>query len=343
MNDPHLDSRRRPRVVFFGTPAFAVPSLRALALMVDIELSLVVTQPDRPAGRRQRLQASPVKVAAQELGLPVYQPASLRAASVRERLASAGADVFVVAAYGQIFGPKMLGLPRRGCINLHASLLPAYRGASPVSAAILAGETVTGLSLMIMEIGLDTGPILATAKEPIHPDDTTETLMARLADRAASLVPNLAPYVRGELVARPQAGAATLTRPLVKADGMLDWTRAAAFLERQVRAMWPWPRAWTTVTIKGEPLTMQVHAARIGPGDSPEADPPGTLVFVDDRAVVTCGSGQLALTTVQLPGGSPRPGRDLRALALPRDGVIVGSGSPVGEVAPLISTVDSPP
>ncbi|HEV2108128.1 MAG TPA: methionyl-tRNA formyltransferase, partial [Thermomicrobiales bacterium] len=341
-NDPGLDSSQRPRVVFFGTPAFAVPSLRALALMVDIELSLVVTQPDRPAGRRQRLQASPVKAAAQDLGLPVYQPTSLRAAAVRERLASVGADVFVVAAYGQIFGPKMLALPRRGCINLHASLLPAYRGASPVSAAILAGEAVTGVSLMVMDIGLDTGPVLATAEEPIRHDDTTETLTTRLADRAAHLlVPNLAPYVRGELVARPQIGAATLTRPLVKADGMLDWTCSAVFLERQVRAMWPWPRAWTTVTIKGEPLTMQIHEAQIATGNSPEAGPPGTLVFVDDRAVVRCGSGRLALTTVQLPGGSPRPGRDLRTLALPRDRVILGAGFPAGEVPPLLSTVDS--
>lgn len=331
---------RRPRAVFFGTPAFAVPALRALSRMVSVELSLVVTQPDRPAGRGQRVQPSPVKRAARELALPVYQPSSLRSASVRESLASIDPDVFIVAAYGQIFGPKLLALPSRGSVNLHASLLPAYRGASPVAAAILAGDAVTGISLMVMESGLDTGPVLATRVEPINADDTTESLTLRLADTAAEvLVANLEPYLRNELNPRPQGGGATMTRPLAKADGWLDWTRSAEELERHVRAMWSWPRAWTALRSGADRVTIQVHEARVVPGLAAADGPPGRLVVDSGEALVTCGRDRLALTRVQIAGGRPQSGASIPRLVQWSDGLMIGAETPLEDRPPLITRV----
>ena len=192
----------RLRVVFFGTPAFAVPTLAGLAADDQFEVALVVTQPDRPAGRGRRLEASAVAQAARELGLPLYQPSTLREREPRaNRSPRSRPTCFVVAAYGLIFGPRTLALPRLGCVNVHASLLPRYRGASPVAAAILAGDETSGVTLMGMEPGLDTGPIIAAAEEPIQPDDTTERLTARLAAIGGDLtVASLPLLAAGELV-----------------------------------------------------------------------------------------------------------------------------------------------
>jgi methionyl-tRNA formyltransferase len=347
MTDGALQSREhvsRARAVFFGTPSFAVPALRALAEMVNIELSLVVTQPDRPAGRHRKLQASPVKRAALVIDLPVYQPPSLRAASVREYLASLEPDVFVVAAYGQIFGPKLLAVPSRGCLNLHASLLPAYRGASPVCAAILAGDTTTGVSLMVMDSGLDTGPVVAVEHERIAPDDTTETLTARLAETAAHvLVSNLEAYLQNEADARPQAGSATTTRPLAKVDGWLDWSLSAEVLERHVRAMWPWPRAWTTLRRGDASVTMQVHAARVVAGQAGEDAPPGRLVLESGEALVYCGRDRLSLTTIQMAGSRPQPGATIPGLSTSKNGVILGEDVPFERRPPLIANATASP
>jgi methionyl-tRNA formyltransferase len=292
------------RIVYFGTPTYAVPALQALAADARYDFALVVTQPDRPAGRGNRLQSPPVKLSAERLGIPVYQPVSLRDESARGPLAALDADLFVVAAYGLIFGGKTLSLPRYGCLNLHASLLPAYRGASPVTAAILSGDTMTGVSSMVMESGLDTGPIVDRITVQIQATDTTESLTARLGHAAAGLICSSAiAFVRGDRLPQTQdAAVATITRQLAKADGWIDWQESAIQLDRHVRAMWPWPRAWTT--FRGEPL--QVHIAT--PVQGGVSAPPGTLVLENGRLEVACGSGSLRLQTVQAAGGKPMPG-----------------------------------
>lgn len=297
------------RVVYFGTPTFAEPALRSLAADDRYDVRLVVTQPDRPAGRGKKLEASPVKRAAEELGVPVYQPETLRAADVRQRLAMEDTDLFVVAAYGLIFGKKVLDLPRMACVNLHASILPKYRGASPISAAILSGDSETGVTLMVMEPGLDTGPIIAVRTCAIAPDDTTESLTGRLAEVGAALaVEELSRFAAGEINPKPQPAGATVTRPLVKADGWLDWSQPAERLEARVRAMWPWPRAFTTIGGDDErpPVTLQVHRTEVAetPEESQDAAP-GTVIALGRQVGVVTGDGTLRLVTVQLPGGRP--------------------------------------
>src|SRR5690606_31030195 len=175
------------RVIFFGTPAFAVPTLERLVHDSQFQVELVVSQPDRATGRGRRVESPPVARVARDLSIPCYQPASLRTEAARAPLAEVAADVFVVAAFGLIFGPKLLALPRLGCVNVHASLLPRYRGAAPIPAAILSGDQVTGVTLMRMETGLDTGPMLGAQSESILPDDTTESLTRRLAEVGADL------------------------------------------------------------------------------------------------------------------------------------------------------------
>jgi methionyl-tRNA formyltransferase len=292
------------RVVFFGTPDFAVPALRMLAEDERFDVSLVVTQPDRPSGRGQRLASPPVKVAAEELELPIYQPESLKLELDREPLRDAEADLFVVAAFGLIFGRKTLDIPRLGCINMHASILPKYRGASPVAAAIACGDHQTGISLMKMDIGLDTGPVIATSTVPIADDETTESLTTKLADLGGRLaVENLGLFAQGELEPMPQDSiGASVVRPLKKADGWLDWTWPAAKIERWVRAMWPWPRAWTTLA--GEPI--QIHKASVA--DFDVDGPPGTVISANGVLAVKAGLGVLVLDAVQLAGGKPLAG-----------------------------------
>ncbi|HHS97762.1 MAG TPA: methionyl-tRNA formyltransferase [Chloroflexi bacterium] len=285
-----------------GSPEFAVPSLRALTRAHRVVG--VVTQPDRPAGRGGRLRPPPVKVAAQELGLPVYQPQSLRAAEALEPLAGWEPDVVVVVAFGQILPPSVLDLPPYGCLNVHASLLPRWRGAAPIAAAILAGDTVTGVTLMKMDEGMDTGPILAQRAEPIRPDDTTASLAARLAQKGADLLLEVLPlYLRGDLRPRPQPEeGVTYCRPLKKEDGRLDWTRPALELERRVRAMIPWPGAFTTW--EGRHLKV-LRAASLDDWEGTE--PPGTVVPVGKGAAVVAGEGALELLEVQLAGKKPLP------------------------------------
>lgn len=291
------------RTVFFGTPAYAVPALEALTGDDRFDVTLVVTQPDRPAGRGHGMQPPAVKVAASAIGLPVYQPASLRSPDDRMPLLTQAADVFVVAAYGLIFGPKTLAIPTHGCVNLHASLLPKYRGASPVSAAILSGDAETGVSLMHMDIGMDTGDVIAEIQVPIDNDDTTGSLTTKLGDAAAMLASQEIPHwVAGEITGRPQpSDGASLVRPLSKADGWIDWTKPAAVIERHVRAMQPWPRAWTT-TEAGSVLYVQT-ARTVG-----ESARPGEVLPSSKRLIAGCGDGALELVSVQLAGTSVMPG-----------------------------------
>lgn len=327
----------RPRLIFMGTPEFAVPALERLAQRTDIELALVVTQPDRPAGRGRRLTPPPVKVAASKRNLPILQTSTLRDPAVRERIIGIEPDLIVVAAFGIILGRWVLDLPRHGCVNLHASLLPSYRGANPIATAILEGDHVTGVSLMRMERGLDTGPVYATAALQIEASDTTVTLTSRLADLAGQLIDaRVDDLLNDRIEPQPQPDRATLTRPLVKADGWMDWSMDAIRLARQVRAMWPWPRAWTTLPA-GDAL--QIHTAH--PGETIDGSiQPGELVRLGCRTLVTCGEGTLELARIQLAGGKPL---DAAAIAhhpaLP-DGAILGESGQPGPTPPLVVPAD---
>jgi methionyl-tRNA formyltransferase len=328
----------RLATVYFGTPAIAVPALEALAGDERFEVRLVVTQPDRPAGRGRRLAPPPVKLAAERLGLPVYQPEGLRPASARVPLEQARADLFVVLAFGMVFGRATLAIPRLGCLNLHASLLPKYRGASPIAAAILRGDERTGVTLMRMDPGLDTGPMLATSALDISPQDTADSLGARLGEVAARLaVAEIPRYAWGELSPWPQPTAgASLTRLLTRADGWLDWSRTADELERRVRAMWPWPRAWTTVG--GDPL--QVHAAAVV-SELPDAAP-GTVLSARGDFGVAGGAGALRLVTVLPAGGRPFAGAALAAGRNVTAGERLGAVGGPTEQPPLVVPVAPP-
>jgi methionyl-tRNA formyltransferase len=285
------------RVVFMGTPEFAVPSL--LALDARHQVVGVVTQPDRPAGRGRKLMPSAVKEAALQRGLEILQPPSLRSPGAMQVVAGWRPDLIVVAAFGQILRPEVLELPPHGCLNVHASLLPRYRGAAPIPAALLAGDGKTGVTIMLMDPGLDTGPILAQAETPITPRDTTTSLTEALARRGAALLIKVLPdWLQGRITPQPQDDAqATYCHPLQKADGRLDWTRPASYLDRQVRACDSWPGAFTTW--EGKRLkVLSVHAR---PEWTPTGEP-GRVVALDGGAGVVTGEGLLELREVQLAG-----------------------------------------
>ncbi len=325
------------RIVFMGTPDYACPSLETLARAPGVEISLVVTQPDRAAGRGRKLVAPPVKVTAERLGLPVYQTASLKSPELRQPIVDVQPDLIVVAAFGIILGRSILDLPPLGCVNLHASLLPKYRGAAPISAAILSGDPVTGVTLMGMERGLDTGPIHAALEIDINSNDTTESLTNRLAAAAARLMGDeIGNLLAGISNATPQPHGATLTRPLVKADGWIDWSWSADRIERHVRAMWSWPRAWTPLP-SGEPL--QIHAASVRPGEAFRVGEPGTLQATRDGIQVQCGSGVLAIERGQLPGGKPLTSAQLATRKDFASPVVLGAGNPPSTPGPMIVDV----
>ncbi|RME55717.1 MAG: methionyl-tRNA formyltransferase [Caldilineae bacterium] len=290
------------RIVFMGTPAFAAPSLLALHEAERTqrwEIVAVVTQPDRPAGRGKRVAISPVKEAALELELPILQPGRLRREpEAVEALRSLAPDVIVVAAYGQILPKEVLEIPRFGCINVHASLLPAYRGASPITAAILDGQDETGVSIMLMDEGMDTGPVLAQARQPIRGDDTTASLGERLAMQgAALLVETLPRWLRGEVTPVDQGelpGTPSVCRLVKKEDGRIDWSRPAAYIERMTRAYTPWPSAFTTW--KG--ALFKIWSADVAAGSAE----PGRVLRLDGEVAVGSGDGLLVLRTVQPAG-----------------------------------------
>jgi len=284
------------KIVFMGAPEFAVPALRALHPRHD--LRLVVTQPDRPKGRGRALAPPPVKVAALDLGLEVFQPEKLRRRSVRERIAAAGADLFVVAAYGKILSPRMLSVPPLGCVNVHASLLPRYRGAAPIHWAVIRGERQSGITIMLMDRGMDTGPMLAQQALDLTPGETAGSLHDRLAPLGADLLlETLDGLRRGVIEPRSQDDQqATLAPMLAKEDGRVDFSSAAAEVDCRVRGLDPWPGAFTTLDHK--PLKLFSSRATAGQGGAP-----GEVLGADPRGLlVACAEGAVWIRELQLPG-----------------------------------------
>jgi len=296
----------RLRLAFMGSPAFAVPALQALH-DAGHAIAAVYSQPPRPAGRGRSVTASPVHAAALTLGLPVRTPARLRTdAEQHAAFAALDLDAAVVAAYGLILPPAMLDAPRRGCLNIHASLLPRWRGAAPIQAAVLAGDTETGITIMQMDPGLDTGPMLLQGRVPIGPRTTAAELHDSLAALGADLVLRA---LQNPPAAMPQPeDGATYAAKLTRDSGRLDWTQPAAQLDRQVRGLTPWPGAWAMLG----PEALKVLRAEPAAG----AGPPG--VILDNALLVACGEGALRLLRVQRPGRAPMDAEALlRGFAIP--------------------------
>jgi methionyl-tRNA formyltransferase len=285
------------RIIFMGTPDFAVPVLNRL--IETQQVVGVVTQPDRPAGRGKKLRPSPVKVVAEAAGIPIYQPKSLRSEKAAAPLRQWQPDIIIVAAFGQILRPHVLNLPPLGCLNIHASLLPRWRGASPIQHAIMAGDAETGVTLMQMDVGLDTGAMFVKQAIPIQPDETAASLHDRLAELGAVMIEeHLADIVNGRIPPTPQDDSLSTYAPMIsKADGALDWDKTSAELDRHIRAMTPWPGAFTF----WDGQLLKVQAAEMVYGRLP-AGVPGQVVMVGETAVVLTQDGGLALTQIQLAG-----------------------------------------
>jgi methionyl-tRNA formyltransferase len=300
------------RIVFCGTPSIAVPSLERLITEPDIRVEGIVTQPDRPRGRNQELSQSPVKIAALAAGIEVYQPEKVRAPEAQAYFERFRPDCVVIIAYGQIIPGRLIAIPRLGWINVHASLLPKYRGAAPINWAIINGETVTGLTTMQIDAGLDTGPTLLRAEMPIGPDETAPELTARMGEASAPLIVDtlrrLGRLNRGELSAVPQDNSqATLAPPLKKEDGLIDWSVSAAQIYNRIRGLQPWPGAYTrfrgrSCQIWGRPVADE----RVGSG----AVLPGAIYVDKSRVTVACGQGSLLLEFAQMEGRKRVTGRE---------------------------------
>jgi len=287
------------QIVFMGTPDFAVPTLRALIL--HHQVIGVVTQPDRPAGRNRQIQASPIKLMALEAGIPVFQPEKLRRAEAIEELKQWKPDAYVVAAFGQILPQAVLDIPPFGSINVHASLLPRWRGAAPIQAAIRAGDAESGVTIMKMDAGLDTGPILTQRAIPLAPNETGQSLHDKLSIVGAELLMNTLPgYFSGEI--RPQAqdeSRVTYAPQIQKEEGQLNWTQSASSIERLVRAFTPWPGAYTAWN--GQQL--KIHSGGVIDGKAQ----PGLVVETPNGIAVGTGDGLYVLIQIQLAGRKIMP------------------------------------
>jgi methionyl-tRNA formyltransferase len=288
------------RIVFCGTPQFAVPSLKYLLTQTDIEIVSVYTQPDRPRGRGQEISFSPVKEVALAAGIDVQQPAKVRALEVEEHLRKVAPDAIVIIAYGQIIPARLLPIPRLGWINLHASLLPKYRGAAPIQWAIASGETVTGNTTMRIDAGMDTGEMLLQEELRIGAEETAPELAVRLAEAGAPLmVETLRRVAKGELAGRAQNHAAATMAPMLKReDGRIEWSRTATEIYDRMRGFAPWPGAYTefrgqTWHLRGKPVSNEGGAA----GE------PGTILVEKDGVRVICGGGsRLEILNVKQEG-----------------------------------------
>lgn len=287
------------RLAMMGTPDFAVPALQALHA-AGHQIVAVYTQPPRPAGRGQALRRSAVHQAADALGLPVRTPARLRNdTSEHQAFADLRLDAAIVAAYGLILPQPMLEAPARGCLNIHASLLPRWRGAAPIQAAILEGDTETGITIMQMDAGLDTGPTLLREATPIHPHTTAATLHDTLAAIGARLILDA---LANPTAPTPQpTEGATYAPKLTRDSGRIDWTRDSAAIDRTIRALTPWPGAWTQLG----PEILKIHAAAPAEGQGP----PGTVL--DNALLIACGHQAIRLLRLQRPSRAPMPAADL--------------------------------
>ena len=292
------------KLIFAGTPEFAAQALDAI-IAAGHEVALVLTQPDRPSGRGLALRASPVKERALAAGIDVFQPPTLRDVTAQETIRAVGAEAMVVAAYGLILPQVVLDMPRFGCINIHASLLPRWRGAAPIQRALLAGDAETGVCIMQMEAGLDTGPVLSSGELSIADDDTAATLHDKLAALGAELIVDALARLPLAPCPQPDAGV-TYAAKIEKAEAPLDWRRSASELERQVRAFNPFPGA--TASLGGQPLKIWQARAEAGRAQ------PGEIVSAGrDGIVVGCGAGLLRLVEVQKAGGKRLSAADFLA------------------------------
>jgi methionyl-tRNA formyltransferase len=309
------------RAVFFGTPQIAVSALRALTQVAEV--AAVVCQPDRPSGRGLKLATPPVKEAALELGLDVHQPTKVRTGELAAWLRDKQADVALVMAYGRILPADVLGAPRRGAMNLHASLLPRYRGAAPINWAIVHGEAQTGISLMQMDEGLDTGPVFSRHVVDLTETETAGSLTEKLAALAAEVVlADLAAAVEGKLVAQPQDEALATHAPLIERHHLqVDWARSADEISRLVRGMAPRPGAFTLLGGK----VLRLHEARPTPAPIPPGAPPGTVSVLGKRAVVATGQGTLEIVNAQLEGKKALMAADLINGRVLTEGLVLGA------------------
>ncbi len=315
------------QIVFMGTPEFAVPSLAAL-VAAGYQIAAVYTRADKPAGRGRQPVPSPVKQLALQAGIPVEQPRTLRGDDAARRLASYAPDLLVVAAYGLILPASILRAPRFGPINVHPSLLPRHRGPAPIAGALLAGDEVTGACIMLMDEGIDTGPILSCIVEPIRPDDTTGTLTDRLAAIGARhLIDTIPRWVAGEIQPAPQDDrVATLTRQFQKSDGRLDWSLPAATLAQRIRALQPWPGAFTTWNGR----LLKIYRANVitPSATGPPGLPPGTITRLQPEAAtgpiaVATGEGYLGIEELQLEGKRRLAAVEFRRGQPPLDGTLL--------------------
>lgn len=295
------------RIVFAGTPDFAATALKAL-LKTSHDIVGVYSQPDRPAGRGRKLVPGPVKQVALDADIPVFQPLSLKPEKAQQELAALKPDVMIVAAYGLILPKAVLETPTHGCLNIHASLLPRWRGAAPIHRAIAAGDTQTGITIMQMDEGLDTGDMLLKTTTPIQPDDTGGSLHDRLADLGGkAIVEALAKLDEGKLTGEPQnEDQACYAHKLSKEEGHIDWQRNAADIERLVRAFNPWPGTFTDLGDQ----RIRIHMAQALSANSDKA--PGTVLNREREGIdIACGTGTLRVTRVQLPGTRAQSVNDL--------------------------------
>jgi methionyl-tRNA formyltransferase len=289
------------RILFIGTPELARASLRALLKVPQFQVVGVVTQPDRPKGRDLKLQASPVKELALRARLPIHQPERARDEQFIQQVRTLQLDLIAVAAYGQILPPSLLEATRFGCVNVHTSLLPKYRGAAPIQWAILEGETQTGVTIMKMDAGLDTGDILAQETTPIYPEDDSQTLHDRLADMGASLLVRTIPeYLAGKVPPQPQSShGVSYARKIRRTDGQIDWTKPARVVWNRVRGLIPWPGAFTFL-----PDVPQSHLLKIWKADvANNVGSPGEVLQADKSCIVLgCGEGSLRVLVLQREG-----------------------------------------
>ncbi|HVJ50546.1 methionyl-tRNA formyltransferase [Desulfitobacterium sp.] len=313
------------RLVFMGTPEFAVPSLQALVAQGH-EIGGVFTQPDRPAGRGKKLKPSAVKVAAQELGLLVFQPERIKTPEVLAQLRELAPEGIIVVAYGQILSADILKLPPQGCINVHASLLPKYRGAAPIHWAVMKGETQTGVTTMLMDEGLDTGDMLLKAVYPISEEATTGELDEVLAQQGAELLlKTLDQLAQGTLVPKPQTGETSYASLLKREHEKIDWTRSAQDIHNQIRGLNPYPGSYTTFLQEN----LKIWRSRLQPSDPSQTKTgerggvPGEVVeVVNEGIILQTGSGQILVQIVQPAGKRAMPARDF----------FLGRRAQVGEV-----------